>query len=100
MRGVFRETQAAVGQREAASRVHVDRAVDGVEDAAAHLRVRDRPVAGDHPAHLVASPGARCGGQREERREESAEGDRPNDEEGKGPRIPFGGVRHPKPPAH
>jgi len=65
-----------------------------LEDAAAHLRVRDRPVAGDDATDLIAGSGPSGRGEREERREQGAEGDRPNDEECEGPRIPPGRARH------
>src|SRR3989475_111834 len=94
VRCVLGKTQAAVGQREAAAGVDADRAVDRVEDPAAHLRVRDRPVPGDDATDLVAGSGPRGRGERKERSDQSAEGDRPNDEEREGPRIPFGRARH------
>src|SRR3990172_10573713 len=95
MRSVVGETKAAVGQREATSRVDVDRAIDRIENSAAHLRVRDRPVPGDDATDLVTRPCARGRGESEERDEQSAEGDRPNDEEWEGPHIPSGTARPP-----
>src|SRR2546428_2933826 len=76
---ILGEDEAAVDQREASTRVDVDRRVDRVQDAGADLRRGDRPGLRDDAPDLVAGARAGTQAQRQEGREGSTENQRPND---------------------
>src|SRR2546427_12099559 len=93
MGGVLGEAQAAVDQREASTRIDVDRRVDRVQDAGTDLRRGDRPRLRDDAPDLVAGAGASNRGQRDNGRENSAQRQGQNNQETEGLPIQFGSAR-------
>ena len=94
MGGVLGEAQAAVDQREASTRIDVDRRVDRVQDVGADLRRGDRPRLGDDAPDLIASARAGSGAQRKDGREGSTENQRPNDHGAQGLMARVDPARH------